>query len=43
MELYKVSLDNFLGELDAREGIVLADITIDNEGSILSISERYTP
>ena len=43
MEQYQISLDNFLGELEARQGVLLAYITLNNEGSILSLSERYTP
>ncbi|MGI5849510.1 MAG: hypothetical protein ACOX8Q_05535 [Christensenellales bacterium] len=42
MERYQISLDNFIEELRGRQGAILADIVID-EGSVSSISERYTP
>jgi hypothetical protein len=43
MEQYQISLDNFVEELGRRQGVLLVDITINNEGNILSISERYMP
>lgn len=43
MERHSISLDNFIEQLGGRQGMLLADITVDHEGGLLSVSERNTP